>query len=358
MESTSRCEIFIGYCSTSKQFRVYFPILKTAERVSHLIFLENEKGGQLLENPHQYKKGWESPIDLESMSQLIADADEPVRAEPSDNAQRPHDSGRLLPQTTGSIEPVRDFTEDPEFQTQRNNPRGNFEDINPIESLSPGNHRGGSSDSDEVSGTIIVASRPQFQNSMAAEPIRSRCGREIRPPARYEGASMTQELIKKPATYKEAMVSSTYSRQWAQAVDEELTSLISNRTWEIVDLPNGHQSVMSKWVFKIKYISNDFVDHFKAYLVAREFSQQYEIDYEEIFISTLHFKSLRLLFSIAAIDDLHIHQMDVVSAYLAGHLKEEIYMKISEGLSLNTPRALSRHVCRLIKDLYELKQSG
>ena len=64
---------------------------------------------------------------------------------------------------------MRDSTEDPEFH----NPRGNFEDINLIESLSPGNHRGGSSDSDEVSGTIIVTPRPQFQNPMAAEPIRS-----------------------------------------------------------------------------------------------------------------------------------------------------------------------------------------
>ena len=166
LESTSRRGIFVGYCSTSKQFRVYFPILKTAERVSHLIFLENEKGGQLLENPHQYKKGWESPIDLESMGQLIADADEPVRAEPSDNAQRPHGS-------SGNTEPVGDSTEDPEFQIQGNNPGGNFEDIDPIEPLSPGNQGGGSSDSDEVSGTIIVAPRPQFQNPMAAEPIRS-----------------------------------------------------------------------------------------------------------------------------------------------------------------------------------------
>ena len=125
-----------------------------------------------------------------------------------------------------------------------------------------------------------------------------------------------------------------------------------------MNLSNEHQSVISKWVFKIKYTSNDLIDCFKTHLMTREFFQQYEIDYEEIFISTLHFKSLRLLFSIAAIDNLHIHQMNIVSAYLAGHLKEKIYMKISENLSLNSLRASSRCVCRLIKDLYELKQSG
>ena len=213
LESTSRRGIFVGYCSTSKQFRVYFPILKTAERVSHLIFLENEKGGQLLKNSHQYKKGWESPIDLESMNQLIADTDKPVRAEPSDNTQRPHSSSRLLSQTAENIEPVGDSTEDPKFQIQGNNPRGNFKDNDPIEPLSPETHRDRSSDSDEVSDTIIVALRPQFQNSMAAEPIRSRCDQEIRSPAQYEDTSMAQEFIKKPATYKEVMASSTYSCQ-------------------------------------------------------------------------------------------------------------------------------------------------
>ena len=49
--------------------------------------------------------------------------------------------------------------------------------------------------------------------------------------------------------------------------------------------------------------------------------------------------------------------MNVVSVYLADHLKEEIYMEISESLSLNSLRALSRCVYKLIKDLYKLKQS-
>ena len=137
-----------------------------AERVSHLIFLENKKGGQLLKNSHQYKKGWESSIDLESMSQLIADADESVKAESSDNTQRSHNSSE-------NTESVRDFTEDSEFQIQRNNLRGNFEDINLIESLSSENYESRSSDSDKVSDTIIVTLRSQFQNSIVTELIRS-----------------------------------------------------------------------------------------------------------------------------------------------------------------------------------------
>ena len=136
------------------------------------------------------------------MSQLIADADESVRAESSDNTQTPHG-------ISGNTESVRD----PEFQIQGNNPAGNFKDINLIESLSPENHRDRSSDSDKVSDTIIVAPRPQFQNPMTAESIRSQCDQEIRPPVQYRDTSMTQKLIKKSATYKEVMMSSTYSHQ-------------------------------------------------------------------------------------------------------------------------------------------------
>ena len=206
LKSTSHCQIFIEYCSTSKQFKVYFSISKTAERVSHLIFLENEKGGQLLKNSHQYKKGWKSSIDLESMSQLIADADESVKAESSDNTQRSHNSSE-------NTESVRDFTEDSEFQIQRNNPGRNFKDINSIESLSSENQEGRSSDSDKVSDTIIVTLRPQFQNSIIAELIRSQHNWEIKPSVQYRDTSMTQKLIKKSATYKEVMTSSTYSCQ-------------------------------------------------------------------------------------------------------------------------------------------------
>ena len=88
----------------------------------------------------------------------------------------------------------------------------------------------------------------------------------------------------------------------------------------------------------------------------RGFSQWYEIDYKEIFALTLHFDSLCMLLTIAAHKDLHIHQMNVVSAYLADELKDEIYMKPLKDLSYIKDR-LKRMVCCLIKSLYSLKQS-
>ncbi len=45
--------------------------------------------------------------------------------------------------------------------------------------------------------------------------------------------------------------------------------------------------------------------------------------------------------------------MDVVTAFLKGHLKEEIYMAIPEGLK----SVLHPEVSKLLKSLYGLKQS-
>lgn len=51
-------------------------------------------------------------------------------------------------------------------------------------------------------------------------------------------------------------------------------------------------------------------------------------------------ESLHILLAIAAVEDLEIHQMNVVTAYLAGELEEEIYMALPRGLE--TGQGLSR----------------
>jgi len=62
--------------------------------------------------------------------------------------------------------------------------------------------------------------------------------------------------------------------------------------------------------------------------------------------------SIRILLAIAAIYDLHIHQMDVVTAFLAGELAEEIYMEQPEGFEIGEDL-----VCKLLRSLYGLKQA-
>jgi Reverse transcriptase (RNA-dependent DNA polymerase) len=62
--------------------------------------------------------------------------------------------------------------------------------------------------------------------------------------------------------------------------------------------------------------------------------------------------SIRILFAIAAAEDLEIHQMDVVSAFLAGDIDEEVYTEQPEGFEQGEDL-----VCLLNKALYGLKQA-
>jgi Reverse transcriptase (RNA-dependent DNA polymerase) len=52
-----------------------------------------------------------------------------------------------------------------------------------------------------------------------------------------------------------------------------------NKTWVIKQLPKGKKLIRCKWVYKIKYNSNDTIEIYKVRLVAKGFTQIYDIDY-------------------------------------------------------------------------------
>jgi hypothetical protein len=179
----------------------------------------------------------------------------------------------------------------------------------------------------------------------------SRSGRQIRLPERYQVRQVTTEIAT-PTPYEEA-VSGPQKKQWETAINDELRSLAVNNVWELAEAPKGKNIVSCKWVFKLKKLPNGQIDRYKARLVARGFTQQYGVDYSETFAPVVRMESLRILLAIATREDLEIHQMDVITAYLAGELEEEIYMTPPYGL----PGAAQK-VCRLKKGLYGLKQSA
>ena len=53
--------------------------------------------------------------------------------------------------------------------------------------------------------------------------------------------------------------------------------------------------------------------------------------------------------------DLHLHQMDVKTAFLNGDLEEDIYMVQPEGFVQEGGKSL---VCKLCKSIYGLKQAS
>ena len=64
-------------------------------------------------------------------------------------------------------------------------------------------------------------------------------------------------------------------------INDELSSLLKNHTWDLVPLPPGRHSIKNKWIFKVKAKPNGSIDRFKARLVAKGFSQSYGVDYDD-----------------------------------------------------------------------------
>lgn len=70
---------------------------------------------------------------------------------------------------------------------------------------------------------------------------------------------------------------------------------------------------------------------YKARLVTQGCTQKFGLDYEETFSPVVHFESIRYLLAMGTLHKLHLHQMDVSTAFLHGELSEEVYMRQPEG---------------------------
>lgn len=153
-----------------------------------------------------------------------------------------------------------------------------------------------------------------------------------------------------PRSYKEAITCAA-KHHWIAAMEEELSSIRRNATWEPTDLPAGRSMVGSKWVFKIK-TDEEGNATYKARLVAQGFTQKFGIDYDEVFAPVARSETFRILLIIANVRNLEVRQYDFKTAFLNGELKEEIYMRPPLGVPTDGK------VLKLKKSLYGLKQAA
>ena len=77
------------------------------------------------------------------------------------------------------------------------------------------------------------------------------------------------------------------------------------------------------------------------------------LDFHETCAPTCKPETMRILFTLAAQWGLHLHQMDVKTAYLNSPLSETVYMEQPEGFVEGRDK-----LCLLQRSLYGLKQAG
>jgi hypothetical protein len=310
--------IMVGYTESTNQWRIWNPVNNTVQKHTSVHFRENELGGS-----------WAKKIrgsNSNAASNEISFINMPFEVDEAVPAAAPPLATTTTPLATPASSPA------PE-------------------------------------DTIVVAPRTVPSNA----PIKTRSGRVSKP---SEKARVTEifenglengldefeafkvdytsdhQHLPDPATYAEAM-SSPDARHWDEAMKKHLLTLESMHSWDIVIQPEYVNIVTAKWVYKKKLLPNGLIDEYKARMVGRGFTQTAGEDYFETFSPVVRIESLRILLAIAAAEDWPVHQMDVVSAYFLGELKEEVYMAPPPGLEV--PEG---HCLLLRKGMPGLKQSG
>jgi len=208
-------------------------------------------------------------------------------------------------------------------------------------------------ESDEDTESLKKTPAPVIPTVASTRARRQTAGKFTSTRYQHEAYMAYTQDPDEPSSYTEAL-KSPEAPEWREAIQEELKSVIENHTWELVELPKGRTAVKCRWTFRVKRGARGEVIKYKARLVAKGFTQRYGIHYLETYAPVVKLTSLRIILALAAARDYEVDQTDIKSAYLLAKLDEEIYMDIPEGLEVET----GRKVCKLLKGVYGLKQSG
>ena len=78
-------------------------------------------------------------------------------------------------------------------------------------------------------------------------------------------------------------------------MQEELNQFERNQVQKLVDKPNDHPVIGTKWVFRNKLDEHEIVIRNKARLVANGYNQEEGIDYEETYAPIAKLEAITML---------------------------------------------------------------
>jgi len=207
---------------------------------------------------------------------------------------------------------------------------------------------------EEFGGDTIVVRppaevlKPSKQRVSQVQPRRSGRQRNSEQATSANTGRAMVAYVEEPQTLDEALGSEN-GKQWHEAWESEVDSLIRNKTWVLTQLPAGREPIGCRWPFKRKDDGG-----FKACLVAKGYSQKEGIDYNETFAPVAQFNSLRTLLALVCKNNWELEGMDVKTAFLHSELDEMVFMDIPEGLYTETSTLEDGEpmVCQLVKSIY------
>ncbi|GAX77214.1 hypothetical protein CEUSTIGMA_g4660.t1 [Chlamydomonas eustigma] len=181
-----------------------------------------------------------------------------------------------------------------------------------------------------------------------------RSNRPSKSPNRLNLVNLSSKEEKEaPRNYNEAKRRKDALR-WEEAILKEHKTMSDMNVWEVVTyVPAGCQILPSMHVFSIKKDENGKVIQHKARLVIIGSVQKQADGYLEVWAPTSKQPSLRMLLAVAAKKGMHIHQMDVKSAFLNAELDDEVYIRLPPEVCTGGDKT----VYKLKKAVYGLKQA-
>jgi predicted HD phosphohydrolase len=90
------------------------------------------------------------------------------------------------------------------------------------------------------------------------------------------------------------------SAHWHDAMSAEISALETNKTWIVTDLPPNKHPIGCKWVYKIKHKADRSIERYKAWLVAKRYTQCEGLDYHDTFSPIAKMTTVRCILALAA----------------------------------------------------------
>ena len=203
-----------------------------------------------------------------------------------------------------------------------------------------------------VSGEQIVLNRTQKRKLLDAfQDIELTRVAPVNKAGRGKFNSYRVNSIMLPRTLKQVK-KSTEQDKWQEAMKHEIESMKSNNVWEEVDRPKSKQILPMNWVYKVKYNQDGTIDKYKARLVVLGNLQRNNKN-DDVFSPVLNESSFKALLAYGVKNRMHIHHLDVCTAYLHAEIAEEIYVEKEPG-----HRGDLSKVYRLLKSMYGLRSSA
>ena len=142
---------------------------------------------------------------------------------------------------------------------------------------------------------------------------------------------------------------------WRQAMTEEFDALLRNGTWSLVPNIKDQQVLGCKWLFCIKRNLDGTISRYKAYLVAKGYTQTPGSDFGETFAPVVHPQAVKIILTITLANSWVLHQLDINNAFLQGKITETVFMSQTPGFK--HPQ-FPNHVFHLHRAIYGLRQAS